>query len=173
MDHSSAPIVVVGAMGVGKTTIGALLAAELGLPFLDSDVTLEARTGSDGATIAKREGVSTLHELELESFLEDCRNHRRGVIAAAASVVDSASGRRALADNLTIWLTAPEAVLAARRHGDGHRREVSAAERMRLSLRREPLWREAAVLEVDTGSRSPAEIVEELVGGIAGLQHRR
>ena len=156
---------------MGKTTIGASLAADLGLPFLDSDTTLRSRTGEDGATIAMREGVSALHELELESFLEMCREDRRSVIAAAASVVDSLSGRRALAENLTIWLTAPEAVLAARQDGDDHRREVGAAERAMLSRRREPLLQDVAAIRVDTGSRSVTEIVAGLVERVAELRH--
>lgn len=156
---------------MGKTTIGELLAADLGLAFLDSDATLQALIGEDGATIAKREGVAALHDLELEAFLKMCREDRQSVIAAAASVVDSPPGRRALAENLTIWLTAPESVLAARQDGDDHRREVDAVERAMLSRRREPLLQEVAALRVDTGSRSVAEIVEELVERVAELQH--
>lgn len=170
MGHSSSHIVVVGPMAVGKSTIGTLLAADLGLPFLDSDATLQARTGEDGAVIAKREGVSALHDLELESFLEMCREDRRSVIAAAASVVDFPPGQRALAENLTIWLTAPESVLAARQDGDDHRRELAAVERMTLSMRREPLLHEVAALRVDTGSRSVAEIVEQLVERVTEIQ---
>jgi shikimate kinase len=36
-------IILVGFMGAGKTTIGRLLAAELGLPFVDSDQVIEQR----------------------------------------------------------------------------------------------------------------------------------
>jgi shikimate kinase len=61
-------IVVTGAMGVGKTTVGRLLAAELGLPFLDSDDYLEMEVGDSGAVIAAQEGVAGLHEVELEVF---------------------------------------------------------------------------------------------------------
>lgn len=150
-------------MGVGKTTVGALLAAELSLPFFDSDGALAARTGEDGAAIAAREGVSALHDLELELFLEMARRRRRSVIAAAASVVDFEAGRRVLAENTTIWLTAPESVLAGRLARDDHRRETSAGERKALERRREPLLRDVASWEVDTASKSPDEIVAVLV----------
>ena len=38
---------IVGPMGVGKTTVGKLLASELGLRFLDSDREIERRTGNE------------------------------------------------------------------------------------------------------------------------------
>lgn len=40
-----APIVLVGVPGAGKTTVGKLLAKELGLEFFDSDQVIEARAG--------------------------------------------------------------------------------------------------------------------------------
>ena len=40
-------IVLVGPMGAGKTTVGQLLAKKLKLPFLDTDATIEQRTGAD------------------------------------------------------------------------------------------------------------------------------
>jgi shikimate kinase len=150
-------------MAVGKTTVGALLGVELGLPFLDSDGAIAARTGEDGAAIAGRDGVSALHDLELELFLEMAQCRRRSVIAAAASVVDFETGRRVLAENTTIWLTAPEAVLTGRLAGDDHRRETSVEERIALERRRQPLLQDIASFEVDTASKSPDEIVAELV----------
>lgn len=73
-------LVIVGAMGVGKTSVGRLLAERLGLPFLDSDVILEAWTGETGAEIAERDGVGRLHVLELEVFLDACLSQDRVVI---------------------------------------------------------------------------------------------
>ena len=159
----SGHIVLVGAMGVGKTTVGALLAVALGLPFSDSDSILSVRTGEDGAAIAGRDGVSALHNLELGLFLELAQSPKRSVIAAAASVVDFETGRRALADNTTIWLTAPESVLTGRLDEDDHRRETSSEERMALERRRQPHLQEAATLEINTGSKRSDEIVAELV----------
>ena len=150
-------------MGVGKTTVGAQLAVELGLPFSDSDGILSVRTGEDGAAIAGRDGVPALHDLELKLFLELAQSPKRSVIAAAASVVDFDTGRRALAENTTIWLTAPESVLTGRLAVDDHRRETSFEERMALERRRQPLLQEVATFEVNTGSKRPDEIVAELV----------
>ncbi len=44
-DQAGAVIVLVGFMGAGKTTVGHLLSARLGLPFADSDLIIEQRSG--------------------------------------------------------------------------------------------------------------------------------
>jgi shikimate kinase len=160
----STHILVTGAMGAGKTTVGRLLSTALGIPFHDSDETLERRAGETGAEIAERDGVPRLHELELEVFLDLCATMPRSIIAPAASVVDHESGRAAMVANTTIWLTASDDVLAARTSdGDDHRRGVTTAERAALRLRRDPWLERVSSLKVDTSSLSPAETIERIL----------
>lgn len=158
---------IVGAMGVGKTTVGRLLACELGLAFHDSDVVLEARSGETGAGIAESQGVDQLHELELEVFLSACEESERSVISPAASVIDHEAGRAALERNTTIWLTASEDVLETRTAEGDHRRELGSGERERLRLRRRPWFEEVSDLTVDTGSTSPREVVAIILERLA------
>jgi shikimate kinase len=154
-------------MGAGKTTVGRLLSAAMGIPFHDSDETLERRAGETGAEIAERDGVPRLHALELEVFLDLCATLPRSIIAPAASVVDHESGRAAMAANTTIWLTASDEVLVARTaDGDDHRRGVTAEERAALRLRRDPWLEEVRSLTVDTSSLSPGETVEQILAWI-------
>jgi len=155
-------IVVTGAMGVGKTTVGRLLASKLELPFHDSDVAIEARLGDTGAKIARREGVAMLHRIELDVFLEMCRRSAPGVIAPASSVVDSHQGREAMAENLTIWLKAPDAVIASRQARGAHRRVIGPEERASLRERRRPLLEAVSTISIETGDISPSEVVDEL-----------
>ncbi|HUG31416.1 MAG TPA: shikimate kinase [Acidimicrobiia bacterium] len=162
-------IVVIGPMGVGKTTIGGLLADALVRPFLDSDEVLEDRLGADGAAIAELEGVERLHDLELEVFLQMSRHETPSVIAPAASVVDQPSGREILAQSFTIRLTAPDEVLAVRNEQLGHRRPVDAEEREALRRRRDPYLDRLVDLSFDTGLRTPRQVVEEVVGGLPGI----
>lgn len=157
-------------MGVGKTTVGRLLARELELPFFDSDEVIETRTGDTGARIAARDGVDRLHELELEVFLDLCAREERAVLAPASSVVDHPRGRRAMAENLTVWLTAPDHVVAVRQGSGGHRRPIDAEERERLRARRAPHLEMLSDIEVDTGSVSPQRVVSILVERISGDQ---
>jgi shikimate kinase len=150
-------------MGVGKTTVGRLLADELGLAFLDSDECVEATYDESAVEITAREGVAGLHEIELEVFLLMCETPEPAVLAPAASVIDHEAGRRALEDNVTVWLTAPEAVLARRQEEVAHRRKVSAKEREALHATRSPLLSRVSSITLDTGASSPVETVEKLI----------
>ena len=162
--RSSRHLVVTGAMGVGKTTIGRRLASELGLPFLDSDEMLEARTGGENAAeIAARDGVKRLHELELAVFLDMCEVAEQSVLAPASSVVDHPRGRSALSEQLTVWLTAPDDVIAVRQGSGGHRRPMDARTRAELRTRRAPHLEAVSAMRVETGSATPEGVVAEIV----------
>lgn len=143
--------------------MGRLLAEELDLPFLDSDEGLEARTGETGAEIVARAGVWRLHELELDVFLDMCRVGERAVLAPASSVVDHPEGRDAMSQNVTVWLTAPDDVVAVRQGSDGHRRPIDAEERTELRRRRTPHLKAVSSIRVDTASATPPEVVAEIV----------
>lgn len=162
-------LLLVGAMGVGKTTVGRELAARLGRPFLDSDIELERSCGDTGAQIASRDGVARLHTLELELFSDMVETVTPSVIAPAASVVDSATGRALLDGNVTIWLDAPEDVLAARRGTGDHRRDVNDDEVIALERGRRPFWQELATVRIDT-SRSVADTLEALVSEVRRVE---
>jgi shikimate kinase len=120
-------IVLVGPMGVGKTSVGLRLAAAFGRPFVDSDAVLEA-SGTDADELARIEGVPALHRREAELVLDALAARVPSVIAAAASVVDDAAARAALADHDVVWLRGSPELLVARAAAAGadHRRELGA-----------------------------------------------
>ena len=57
-------IVLVGFMGAGKTTVGQLLAGQLGLPFTDSDQVIELRAGRPVRQIFAEDGEPAFRALE-------------------------------------------------------------------------------------------------------------
>ncbi len=61
---SGKPIVLVGLMGVGKTTIGRRLAQRLGLPFVDADAEIETAAGMTVADIFERFGEAHFRDGE-------------------------------------------------------------------------------------------------------------
>lgn len=158
-------IVVMGAMGSGKTTLGRRLAEALGRVFYDSDRSIERRLGKSGREIAETEGVDELHRLETDVFLEALARDRPAVIAAAASVIEEAEVRQGLAGAFCIWVTADPGILAERAARGDHRRSVAVSEHLE---RRDRLFREMADLVIDTGNRSAGEsarlVLEELRG---------
>jgi shikimate kinase len=120
-------VVLVGMMGVGKTTTGAALAARLGWPLRDCDVDLEARTGSTGAELAAGAGLDRLHELEAGILLEALTVPAPLVVTAAGSVVGSERARSELAARAkVVWLDAPVGDLVVRMASGAHRRSLDA-----------------------------------------------
>jgi shikimate kinase len=59
-------IVLVGFMGAGKTTVGGLLSARLGVPFVDSDLVIEQRSGRPVRQIFAEDGEPAFRALEHE-----------------------------------------------------------------------------------------------------------
>ncbi|BBI69377.1 hypothetical protein PKHYL_35680 [Psychrobacter sp. KH172YL61] len=63
-------VFLVGPMGAGKTTIGKLLAKQLGRTFVDSDWYIESQTGADIAWIFAKEGEAGFRERETRAIDE-------------------------------------------------------------------------------------------------------
>lgn len=105
------PIVVVGLMGAGKTSVSRLLGKSLGRPVRDSDEYLRERYGATAAEIAEREGTEVLHAREVEHLRAGLAERPAPVIAAASSVLDDPGARAELKPALVVWLDAtPEFV---------------------------------------------------------------
>ena len=170
-DGSRAPlleaehIVVMGAMGSGKTTLGRRLAEALGRDFHDSDRSIERRIGKPGREIAETDGVDALHRLERDVFLEALSSDEPAVIAAAASVIEDAGVRQGMTGAFCVWVTADPQILADRATKGDHRRSVAVSEHLEW---RDRLFKEMADLVIDTGERSAGEtatlVLEELRG---------
>ena len=149
-------IVVIGAMGSGKTTVGERLAVALGRVFHDSDRSIETQTGRSGREIAETDGVDALHRLEKEVLIDSLSVEQPAVIAAAASVIEEPDVRDDLAGAFCVWVTADPRILAERSARGSHRRPVRQAEHLE---NRDRLFREVADVVVDTGDRSVEESV--------------
>jgi shikimate kinase len=160
-------IVVVGLMGVGKTTTASALASHLGLELLDSDRDVQARTGRTGGQIAAEDGVKVLHTLEAQVLLEALAAEDRSVITAAGSTIESADCRAALeARGIVVWLQLSSGEIVRRMASGSHRRSMSTDELERLVVRRTPLFAAAADLIVDA-SQPTDEIVRTIIGFVA------
>jgi lactoylglutathione lyase len=144
-------LVVVGPMAVGKTTVGEALAGWFGRPLRDSDADLEAARGITGRQLAEAEGVDALHLWEADHLRLSLADPTPSVIAAAASVVDVAACREALAAPFVIALSAPPEVRAARaEHEDDHHRILSQPPD------RDAAYRAVADVVIDTSAGDPA-----------------
>jgi shikimate kinase len=161
------PVVVLGLMGAGKTTLAVALAARWRRPLRDSDSDLLARTGRTAAELALDEGAAGLHRREARHLLEALAGRPAPVVAAAASTVEAGSCRAALESAWVVWLDVPVDVLVSRQKSGGHRPAFQPDLREMLTQmaeRRRPLFQQVADLTLRPGP-------EDLRGdGIPGVQ---
>jgi shikimate kinase len=161
-------LVLVGMMGVGKSTVGRMVSAELGRPLLDSDEMIEARTGRTVREIWSTDGEASFRVLETETLIEALDEPEPSVIAAAGGVVLSERNRAALrdADARVVWLSAEVDVLLERVRSGGHRPllddDPEGALR-RLCEVREPLYREVADAVVSVDHRTASEVARAVL----------
>ena len=103
-------VVLVGAPGSGKSTVGALLARRLGMPFTDVDEVICERVGKPVAEIFADDGEAVFRAFEESTTAELLA--APGVLALGGGAVLSEQTRQALAGHRVIWLqvTVPHAV---------------------------------------------------------------
>jgi shikimate kinase len=162
-------VVLVGMMGVGKTTVGRRLAAALDRPFADSDAVIEARTGRTVREIFDTDGERAFRVLEAGVLADAVGAEEPAVIAAAGGVVLDAANRELLGRAGTVvWLRAPVEVLVDRVATGDHRpllAEDPAGTLDRMEEHRSALYAEVADVVVDA-SLPVAEVVAEVLDAI-------
>ncbi|MEO9181475.1 MAG: shikimate kinase [Acidimicrobiales bacterium] len=166
---------LIGMMGVGKTTVGQLVAAKLGWEFLDSDAQLIFETTRTAPQIFAESGDEGLRELERHVLADAIDNRSSSVIAVAGGVVLSDTSRSLLvASGEVAWLRATVATMAMRvGTGEGRPRLGANPEEAirRLYEVRRPLYELIADVVIDVDELSP-EAVRDRVIGASGLSDR-
>ena len=157
-------IVLVGFMGAGKTTVGTLLAARLGLPFADSDQVLEDRAGRPIRQIFAEDGESAFRALEYEVIV--------GLLDGPPMVLalgGGAPGHPPTRARLTCDPAAEVVYLhvgydqAMRRVGGDGRPLLARPDLPALYQRRLPVYAAVATLTVPTNSRRPEDLSEDIL----------
>ena len=158
-------IVLVGFMGAGKTTVGRLLAAKLSVPFTDSDHVIEARAGRPIRQIFAADGEPAFRQLEHE-VIAGLLADGDGVLALGGGAVAHPGTRALLTGVPVVYLRVSYADAISRVGGDRTRPMLARPDVARLHADRDPRYAEVATLTVDTGSRSPDDIVLAILGGL-------
>ena len=155
-------IVLIGFMGAGKSTVGRKLAAQLGLPFVDTDETIERSEGRSVATIFDEDGEARFRSLERETVA--------AVLEGGDAVVSLGGG--AVTDPLTCgalgWHTVVHLDVeyqdAMRRIGhDPGRPLLHLSDPKALFEERRPVYQRLATLTISTTGLSPDEITERIL----------
>jgi shikimate kinase len=165
----TARVVLIGFMGSGKSTVGALLARRLGWEFVDVDALVEADAGIPIADIFARHGEERFRSLESACL--------RGLAGRESLVVATGGGAPLHGSNRWFFAADGTAVFhlhvpferALARAGDGRTRPLlarGAAEVRRLYEERLPRYRELGI-EIATDGRSPGDVADEIAARVA------
>jgi shikimate kinase len=161
-------IVLVGMMGVGKSTVGRALAVALGRPLLDSDEMIEQRTGRTVRDIWLTDGEPAFRALETEALIDALESDEPSVIAAAGGIVLSETNRTILqsGDAHVVWLLADVEVLVDRVRAGGHRPLLDddpEATLRRLFDERAPLYQEVADAIISVDHRTVNDVTKAVL----------
>ena len=153
--------------GSGKSTVGRQLSRRLQLPFFDSDHLIEQRLGCSIREYFAREGEAAFRDLEQE-VLAELAQGRDAVVATGGGAVLREANRNALrAGGKVIYLrSSPEELYRRLRH-DTQRPLLQVADPMArlrtLYAERDPLYRETAHFQIETGRPSVPTLVNMIV----------
>ncbi len=158
-------------MGARKTTVGRLLAKNLGAVFYDTDQEIEKRTGVRVPVIFEMEGEGGFRKREI-GMIDELTQMQNIVLATGGGAVIAPENREHLKSRgIVIYLRASVHDLYLRTRFDRNRpllQNTNAQAKLEeLFAARDPLYREVATYIVDTGNQPVMNIVqkiEELIG---------
>ena len=162
----SGNIFLVGMMGAGKTTVGKLLAQQLGKIFVDSDEEIQQRTGVTIPHIFDVEGEAGFRQREA-SVIQDLVLLDNIVLATGGGSVLDENSRVALCCNgVVVYLKSTIHDLWQRTRHDRNRPLLQTADphsRLKnIYEQRDPLYAQVANLVISTGKQSAQNLVLHL-----------
>ena len=166
-------LVLVGLMGAGKTTVGAVCAARLDRSFVDTDELVVAAAGRTIEEIFVTAGEAGFRALEHQAVSDACASPLPLVIACGGGAVLDPQNRDVLrGTGLVVWLRAAPSELATRVRAEGRVRPLLPAAGEEQALERLAMLREAAYdavadAAVDTDGRSIDDVADAVLAEVA------
>lgn len=162
--HRRKLIYLLGFMGSGKSTVGALVARGLGWPFIDLDTTIEAGQSMTIREIFEHAGEPFFREIERAALLEVSKTEP-AVIALGGGTFVQESNMQFIRDRggATVWLDTPFDVLFHRCVGMGNRPLFRDVESFRQLLEQRLPYYRLAEYHVATERRAPEEVAEQIL----------
>lgn len=160
------PVVLVGLMGAGKSTVGRRLAKRLGLPFVDSDDAIEDAAGYSAAEIYERFGEADFRDGERRLVTRLIDGEVRIIATGGGAFVDPRTRKLLNERAITVWLDAPVDILTERTGRRDTRPLLRNPDRAgtleRLSEQRGPAYAEAHI-RIRSGEGAHGEVVDAIV----------
>ena len=138
MSVASRGVALIGFMGAGKSTVGAILAPLVGLPLIDLDARVEQETGSIVASLFAERGEAGFRAVESEALYATLREGPCVLACGGGAPIQPGAMEALTAWGLVVWLHAPIEVIQPR-VGAGQGRPLWEA----LAAARAPRYAEA------------------------------
>jgi shikimate kinase len=160
------PVVLVGLMGVGKSTVGRRLARRLGLSFVDSDAEIEDAAGYSPAEIFERYGEQDFRDGERRLVARLIEGDVRVIATGGGAYIDPRTRKLLNERAITVWLDAPVDILAERTSRRDTRAQLRNGDPKlvleRLAEERRPSYEEAHI-HVKSGAGAHQDVVDEII----------
>ncbi|MFC8174726.1 shikimate kinase [Streptomyces sp. NPDC057242] len=161
-------VVLVGPMGSGKSTVGALLAERLGAPYRDTDADIVAAEGREISDIFVEDGEEHFRALERDAVARAVAGHEGVLALGGGAVLDP--GTRELLAGLPVAYLSMDVEEAVRRVGLNTARPLLAVNPRRqwreLMEARRHLYTEVARVVVATDDRTPDEVADAVLSAL-------
>ncbi len=164
---AAAPVVLVGFMGAGKSTVGRLVARRLGVRFADSDDVIRARTGRTAREIFATDGEAAFRALEREVVRELVAAGGTGVVALGGGAVEDAGTRQVLRGARVVHLEVSFEQVRARVGRDPGRPVLARPDLPEVFAARQAAYREVADVVVVTDDLAPAAVADRVLAALA------
>lgn len=162
-------LALIGFMGTGKTEVGRLLAESLNRKFVDADRVIAEREGQTIREIFAKHGETYFRRVEKEVMCELAQQRGLVISAGGGAVLDEDSRAGLRETGFVVWLDASVAELEKRLAGDDTRPVLAGGVDLGAIYReREPLYRLAAHVRVDTTDKSPIAVVAVILALVRG-----
>jgi shikimate kinase / 3-dehydroquinate synthase len=156
---TSSTIYIYGPPGVGKSTIGKILAANLNLPFVDLDAEIEKVAGTTIPEIFENEGEEAFRERE-ERALKSVGE--TSVVSLGGGALLRRASRNYVRDEQIICLSASLAALTERLQKDGNQRPLLQNNALESFLEGRKEHYASFPIQLDTENRSPEQCATEI-----------
>lgn len=144
------PLVIIGLMGAGKTSIGRQLAKMLKMPFVDSDIALVSQAGISIEEIFSRYGEETFRQFERKVIGQLLEDQRPKVVAVGGGAFVQPETRALIQEKgISIWLRATMPQLMERIQANANRPLLKQGDPAEILAKlmdvRYPIYAEAAI----------------------------
>jgi shikimate kinase len=161
-------VALFGFMGVGKSTVGRLLAPRLGYRFVDSDAEAEKALGIRVGEAFKQLGEAAFRSEERRVIRHLCAGEGQVIALGGGAVLDPSNVTTLRRTGRMVLLTASPEEIAQRTSGDSSRPLLVGGDklaRIRFLLdERRDLYLAAADMVVDTNGVPPIRVADVIIG---------